>query len=101
LKRVVVTRPARREIIAGVRWYERVEEGLGTQFIEEVEVALNRIAAKPTACPLWRDDRLYRKGRMRRFPYVIFFREYDKTIRIVAVAHKRRRPGYWLARDDE
>lgn len=38
--------------------------------------------------------RLYFK----RFPYTLVFRVQDSSIRILAVAHQRRRPGYWVGR---
>jgi len=88
VKRNVLTRQARRELGAAARWYEKQQEGLGREFAEEIDAALERIAAKPTASPLWREDRQYRKGGVRRFPYVIFFVERKKDVRIVAIAHK-------------
>ncbi len=100
-KQVVLTRQARRELTAAARWYKRQQRGLGQEFVEEVEAALERIEAKPTASPLWREDRRYRKGGVKRFPYVVFFVEDDTRVRVVAIAHKRRRPGYWLVRADE
>jgi hypothetical protein len=33
-----------------------------------------------------------------RFPFFVVFRETDIRIEIVAIAHGRRRPGYWLGR---
>jgi toxin ParE1/3/4 len=35
---------------------------------------------------------------MRRFPYVIFFEEFQAHISIYAFAHAKRKPGYWLER---
>jgi len=35
---------------------------------------------------------------MRRFPFSIVYYVADDTIRIVAVAHAKRRPGYWRTR---
>lgn len=35
---------------------------------------------------------------MRRFPYVIFYEEFHATISIYAIAHAKRKPGYWLGR---
>ena len=32
------------------------------------------------------------------FPYFLVFRETSETIQILAVAHHRRRPHYWLGR---
>lgn len=35
---------------------------------------------------------------MRRFPYLIHFRVQGDTIQVVAIAHGKRRPGYWQIR---
>ena len=100
-KRVVLTRQARRELAAAARWYENEQEGLGAEFAEEIDAAIGRIAKKPTASPLWRADRRYRKGGVKRFPYIVFFVEHETHIRIVAIAHKRRSPGYWMAQGED
>ena len=34
----------------------------------------------------------------KRFPFNIFFRELEKHISIVAIAHAKRRPEYWKGR---
>lgn len=33
-----------------------------------------------------------------RFPYSIAFIELPTVVRVLAVAHERRRPGYWVGR---
>ena len=33
-----------------------------------------------------------------RFPYHVVYLEHDSHIRILALAHDRRRPGYWKTR---
>lgn len=38
--------------------------------------------------------RLYFK----RFPYTLVFRIQDSSVRVIAVAHQSRRPGYWVGR---
>ncbi|MET0691185.1 MAG: type II toxin-antitoxin system RelE/ParE family toxin [Candidatus Binatia bacterium] len=35
---------------------------------------------------------------LRRFPFGVVYRELGETLQIVAVAHGRRRPGYWKDR---
>jgi plasmid stabilization system protein ParE len=35
---------------------------------------------------------------LKRFPYTLIFRIQSDTVRIIAVAHQRRRPGYWAGR---
>jgi toxin ParE1/3/4 len=39
-----------------------------------------------------------RKYLLRRFPYAVIYRVTDEAIEVVAVAHGRRRPGYWKTR---
>jgi len=51
------------------------------------------------AWPVWRDDRAYRKRLLTRFPYVVFYELVGRDrVDVVAVAHARRKPGYWLER---
>jgi hypothetical protein len=35
---------------------------------------------------------------VRRFPYGVIYRVREEVIWVVAIAHMRRRPGYWLDR---
>ena len=35
-----------------------------------------------------------------RFPYVVFSAEHGETVDVVAVAHGRRKPGYWQHRSE-
>jgi toxin ParE1/3/4 len=42
-----------------------------------------------------------RKSSVRRFPYVVFYLDLEEYIWIAAVAHQRRRPGYWVYRTPE
>ncbi len=39
-----------------------------------------------------------RRYLLKRFPFVIVYRAAESRIEIIAVAHGRRRPGYWAAR---
>jgi plasmid stabilization system protein ParE len=40
-----------------------------------------------------------RRALLRRFPFaLVFLQRPDGPIRVVAVAHVKRRPGYWLRR---
>ncbi len=39
-----------------------------------------------------------RKASVEDFPYNVIFREIEGCIQILAVAHHRRRPRYWLGR---
>jgi toxin ParE1/3/4 len=40
-----------------------------------------------------------RRVLMRRFPFALIYAVVDDEVRILAVAHASRRPGYWSERD--
>ena len=77
-------------------WYENNAEGLGADFLEEVERAINTIRRTPEAWPVYMDD--VRRFLVHRFPFAVLYRHDDVKIRIYAVAHLRRKPGYWKKR---
>jgi ParE toxin of type II toxin-antitoxin system, parDE len=91
---------AQRDLRQAMTRYERARSGLGGEFLDEVDELMMRIGASPQAFPLWRDDRPYRKAVMtRRFPFVLYFRIAQNEVFVLAVAHGKREPGYWVERD--
>ncbi len=89
---------AEEELTEAVEWYEARLAGLGIELVAVVDGALEEIATTPLAHPLWKPERRYRKKVLRQFPYVIFFRCEDDAVVVLAIAHARRRPGYWVGR---
>lgn len=77
-------------------FYEERVVGLGTSFVAEVKNSVTFIQAYPEASP--RLGHLLRKYVVKRFPYSIIYRHEEQRIFILAVAHDRRRPGYWKLR---
>jgi plasmid stabilization system protein ParE len=59
-------------------------------------MAVRELAERPKACPAVRGQ--IRRKLARQFPYAVLFREEENEIAVVAVAHLRRRPGYWTHR---
>ena len=53
----------------------------------------------PGLGPLWRRGK--RRYVMRHFPYALIYVVSGEEIRILAVAHHGRRPGYWRSRNVE
>jgi toxin ParE1/3/4 len=99
VKPLFLVATARHELHGAVRRYEESRPGLGEEFLAEVKRLLDRIASEASTFPKWRDDRPYRKAVMtHRFPFVIFFEIREEQIRVLAIAHGKRRPGYWLRR---
>ncbi|WP_166442857.1 type II toxin-antitoxin system RelE/ParE family toxin [Phragmitibacter flavus] len=77
-------------------YYGSIDSDLGEQFAACAEVAVAEIAAHPE---LFRKfDGQVRKARLRRFPYAIVYLLNSDTIRIVAMMHLHKQPGYWRKR---
>ena len=76
--------------------YEGKVQGLGDDFILEVERVVGVLTELPSLGE--KLDPVHRRIPLRRFPYALIFRRDAETIRIVAVAHRRRRPRYWQPR---
>ena len=85
------------ELAEAVRYYEEEEEGLGARFEAEIVRCARLIQRAPEAAPVVRPKGLRRKV-LQRFPYSLIYAVEPDRIRIVAIAHQRRRPGYWSHR---
>ena len=65
-------------------------------FDDELTEAFKRLRAGPsTGAPFLRGTR---RILLDRYPFSIVFRERLHDIQIIAVAHAKRRPGYWTKR---
>jgi plasmid stabilization system protein ParE len=84
------------EINEAADFYDARSPGLGGTFLDEVERALGRITEFPEAAPLVRGR--VRKRSLAKFPYSLVYSIRPDEIRILAVAHQKRRPFYWRGR---
>lgn len=98
MKRLVVTPAAQLELRAAASWYTEREDGLGEDLVIEVDRTLATVLAAPQRNPLWRAGQPYRKAFVYRFPYVVFYLETADGALVLAIAHRKRKPGYWLQR---
>src|SRR5688500_195822 len=92
---------AQDEAMAAARTYDGKTPGLGDDFVDELEAIYDRIEADPVAFPLAFDAparRIVREAVTKRFPYRVLYIQRQSDIVVVAVAHARRRPGYWRPR---
>jgi toxin ParE1/3/4 len=97
-RKLIVGVHAEDELGEAYDWYDEKRPGLGIELIDAVQIALSAILEGPETCRIWRKGHPYRRYVLRRFPFVIFFVIEEATIRIVAIAHAKRRPGYWVGR---
>lgn len=77
--------------------YEARQIGLGVEFRREVEDAVADILAHPAASARYGRTPC-RQCILPKFPFSLIYREYPAFIRIIALAHHSRRPGYWKGR---
>lgn len=87
---------AQQEAVAATIYYEERETGLGVRFREEVESVAAAVLQHPL---LWRERRGgYRRVNLPGFPYYLAYVLRGERVRVVAVGHTARRPGYWRQR---
>jgi plasmid stabilization system protein ParE len=84
------------EARAARAWYERRSPAAAKAFVEELEAALERILDAPEMYATYLHGT--RRCLLRRFPYLVVYRTTETTVQVIAVAHGRRKPGYWRFR---
>jgi toxin ParE1/3/4 len=84
------------EAEAAARWYAARSATAAAAFSEEIDAAESAIVRLPEAWPEF--DHGTRRYLLRRFPFSVVYRVESRRILMVAVAHARRRPGYWKSR---
>ena len=97
-RRVRVASAASDEFAATIRWYEARRPGLGGQFYDRVVDAIAKLETQPDIGSVVGSDPMTRRFLLHGFPYQIVYRLRPAEIVIVAVAHTKRRPGYWKKR---
>jgi len=87
---------ARSEFLSAVQYYEDCQKGLGHRFRSVVENAVGRITEAPLQYRTLRSP--FRRFLLPKFPYAIIYSIEPDHIRIIAVAHTKRKPGFWYDR---
>ena len=88
---------AAREFAADFRYYEKDHPGRGVRFVAAVDVAFAQIAAAPLRFEILYEPDI-RSAKVKRFPYRVVYVVVADAIDVIAVAHAKRRPRYWLRR---
>jgi len=96
MAKIVLLPAAEADYQEALAWYHARSERAATRFEEAVERALIQITEAPARWPLC--DPRHRLHRLKRYPYSIVYRSEGGSIVVVAVAHAKRRPGYWQER---
>lgn len=87
---------ARDDLTRAVAWYDQELPGLGQDLARETQRLCSLITESPLGGIEIRPG--IRRRLLRRFPYAILYIHDGPDTLIIAVAHQRRRPGYWRDR---
>ena len=85
-----------KEARAAREWYSARNAEAAEAFTAELDTAIQMIDEAPRRWPRYLGET--RRYLLRRFPFFVVFREANDRIEILAIAHARRQPGYWLRR---
>ena len=87
---------AEEEISDAFHWYLEKSRFAANAFRAEIVAAIDSLTEDPMMWPA--DTENVRHYILRRFPYTIYYEVAGAFVIVLAVAHQRRRPGYWKER---
>lgn len=90
---VVLAPAAENDIAEAFGWYQERNATAADAFRAEVFETIDRLVEAPLSWPS--DDEGNRTRVVKRFPYTVWFEVLGSTVTVLAIAHHRRRPGYW------
>ena len=95
-KPVRIRSEAQAEIEAAFERYRAESRETAERFLDEIGISLDLIRLHPRLYPISTKNTRHRV--LRSFPYLVIYQEREDIILVVAVAHAKRRPGYWAKR---
>jgi len=86
------------DVAAAYAWYAVSRDGLGDEFLGDVNTVVRTLSEFPEAGPL--THRELRRMLLLRFPYTVYYRVLPTTttIEIRGCVHQRRHPRTWHRR---
>jgi plasmid stabilization system protein ParE len=84
------------EVERAQTWYEERSVFAAAGFLQEFSHSVQRLSAAPERYPA--AEHGTRRILLDQYPFSVFYLARREEIFIIAVAHHKRRPGYWAAR---
>ena len=88
--------PAEEEMSEAALFYETAANGLGNDFLDDVQRAIETLSDYPELGESV--DAEFRRMLLHRFPFSLVYALEPNRVVIVAVAHHGREPEYWRPR---
>jgi toxin ParE1/3/4 len=89
--------PARGELRNAAHYYREVSRRVAAAFMMSVQDAIDQIVEFPESAPIIRGQ--VRGKIISRFPYTLMYRVEEDVVLVLAVAHHKQRPEYWIDRE--
>lgn len=87
---------AQQEINKAFTWFEGRADGQGIAFLDDLDRVVHLVRRYPSASPEIEPE--IRRCLFARLPYSPVYGVENDSIVVVAVAHTRREPNYWVDR---
>jgi plasmid stabilization system protein ParE len=84
------------EAEAGLLWYLERSRSAAEQFLVALDRAVDQVREAPERWPRYVAGT--RRYVMLKFPYVLVYKVVQGDVYVYAVAHAKRKPGYWRER---
>ena len=97
-RRVVLRPEAEADLLQARDWYGKEGSELAEAFADSFEEIIARIEAMPKLYAVALHN--LRRGKLRRFPYLIYYRVLSDRIEVIGVLHGSREPLLWQERLD-
>jgi len=78
------------DVLEAFDWYELQREGLGNEFLYELETFYDSLQRNPNTYSYY--EKLVRQGKIRRFPYMVVYEVFESSIVIYSVFMAKQNP---------
>ena len=90
--RLIIRPQADIEILEAADYYEDEKAGLGSEFLDELEEAMNGLAQHPQFYFNTIPEKAQRRFLLIRFPYLIVYETRDEEVIVLSVRHVKQKP---------
>ena len=90
---IIVFNQAHIDVYEAYEWYEQQRNGLGDEFLTQLEFEYNKISQNPTYFSFIDDRKELRDYLLHRFPFLVVYRIKENVIQIVTVHHSKKNPN--------
>jgi hypothetical protein len=91
--KIILTPNAIANVEDGYAWYENQFQGLGDNFLFQLEIAYSKIAKNPTFYGFIDDEKIVRDLLVDKFPYLVVYKIVDAQIHILSIHYAKKHPS--------